>query len=191
MYKKLLSNLPFNPSLINQLSFYGQRLESEASVRRIGVVFIVLSMFVQFIAAVSPPQSSLAASSNDIINGGFRNNDEAFLHCLNTTGEDFGNIIKAYGATCDAVRAASVITFKSTDKPFNFELYSMGRQPQGQVNPNTGKPTDEVTVNIPGLAPLYLRRLASWDGGSYSTYKALKVQVSPTYAFFVFWSFKK
>ena len=35
MFKKLLSNLPYNPSLIGQVSFYAKRLHAEEKIRRL------------------------------------------------------------------------------------------------------------------------------------------------------------
>src|SRR4051812_1566367 len=69
MFKNLLSNLPFNPSLLDQVSFYYGRLRSEAAIRRLGFVLIVAAMAVQFFAALYPPQQSLAASPNDVLDG--------------------------------------------------------------------------------------------------------------------------
>ena len=67
MFKKLLSNLPFNPSLIGQVSFYAKRMHQETAIRRVGLIFVLLAFFVQFFAVISPPEPSLAASGNDII----------------------------------------------------------------------------------------------------------------------------
>lgn len=70
MFNKIVSTLAFNPSSISQLSFYAGRLRQEESVRRLGMIMIVLSMFVQVFAALAPPEKSLAASNNDVIYGG-------------------------------------------------------------------------------------------------------------------------
>lgn len=70
MINKLLANLPFNPSLIEDVSFYTKRLRQEESLRRTGLILVVLSMFVQIFAATIPPEKSFAASTNDVINGG-------------------------------------------------------------------------------------------------------------------------
>lgn len=69
MFKKLVANLPFNPSLINQIGFYSDRLRQEKSVRRMSFVFMALAMAVQSLAVISPPQKSLASSSTNIMSG--------------------------------------------------------------------------------------------------------------------------
>ena len=52
MFKKLISNLPFNPSLIGQVSFYAKRLRKEESIRRAGFGFMALAMFIQLFAVI-------------------------------------------------------------------------------------------------------------------------------------------
>lgn len=69
MFKKLVANLPFNPSLIHEVGFYADRLRSETSIRRMSFVFMALVLAVQSFAIISPPERSLAASPNHIING--------------------------------------------------------------------------------------------------------------------------
>jgi hypothetical protein len=69
MFRKLVSNLPFNPSLITQFGFYADRLRQENAVRRFSFVFMAMAMVVQMLAVISPPEKSLAYSSNHIING--------------------------------------------------------------------------------------------------------------------------
>lgn len=70
MFKKLVSNLSFSPSTIDQVAFYAKRLKQEDSVRRLGLILIIFSMFVQIFAAMIPPERSMAASNNDVIPGG-------------------------------------------------------------------------------------------------------------------------
>lgn len=172
MFKKLISNLPFNPSLIGQVSFYAKRLHREEKLRRAGIILVVLSIVVQMFAVISPPEPTLAESDNDIIRGGFSNRDQAVLHCLNPES-DFSRILAYYGVSCDHVAKASTVDLKST--AYSNKLDSMGRRPQGQVIKKTGKPTDEYAVDIDGAGRFYLRNLWAWDSGPYSTYKALKI----------------
>jgi len=69
MFKKLVTNLPFNSSLINQVGFYADRLRQEKSLRRLSFVFMALALSVQSLAILAPPERSLAFSTNHIING--------------------------------------------------------------------------------------------------------------------------
>jgi uncharacterized repeat protein (TIGR01451 family) len=175
MFKKLLSNLPFNPSLIGQVSFYAQRLRSEEKLRRIGICLVVLSVVVQMFAVLVPPEATLAQSNNDIIRGGFNNSNEATLMCLDGT-RDFGAILNHYGFSCTDVQKSRDVSLKSTSVFNGKELYSMGRIARGPIG-RSNKPTDERAVHINGQN-YFIRRLASLDTWASSTYKALRLQNS-------------
>jgi uncharacterized repeat protein (TIGR01451 family) len=168
MLEKLLSTLPYNPNTPKQLAFYAGRLHDEKSVRRIGLIFILLTFFVQFFAFISPPQSTMARSNNDIVDGGFRSLSEALNYCKNDTA-NFQDILKHYGISCADLSKSTTVSLKSTDH--NKQLYSMGRLPYGKAG--------ETPVTIGGNT-YYLRYLWSWDGTYTSTYKALKGTSSVT-----------
>ena len=70
MFEKLLAAVPYNPSMVHQLSFYSKRMREESSVRRAGLILLVLAFLIQFFAVISPPQPTVADSTNDLINGG-------------------------------------------------------------------------------------------------------------------------
>jgi len=170
MFKKLLSNLPFNPSLINQVAFYGQRMHQEERVRRSGLILVVLAVLVQMFAVISPPQPTLAESDNDIIRGGFATKEQAVLHCLNGSS-DFFEILTYYGLGCDSVNNASVVEIRSNAADYD----SLGRNQQGSVIARTGKATNEYPVDIPGAGRFWMKDLRAWDSGAYSTYKVLRM----------------
>lgn len=172
MFKKLLSNLPFNPSLIGQVSFYARRVHAEESVRRSGFVLLALALVVQVFAVISPPEQSLAESNNDIVRGGFSSREQAVNYCrMNTQG--FAEILAYYQVSCEAVANAQTATIRSTDH--DHQLHSMGRVPQGPTIARTGKPTGEYGVMINGTEYM-MRNLWAWDSGASSSYKALIVQ---------------
>lgn len=172
MFKKLLSNLPFNPSLINQVAFYTQRVKRESAVRRTAFVFMGLALVVQTFAVISPPQSSLAASTNDIVYGGFTSATDAAAKCR-ANSQNFGTVLAYYGVSCDTVAGADTTTIKSTD--YYKQLDSLGRNPQPATNPKNGKPSDQYTVNIPGVSQLYMKNLWYWDTYASSSYKVLQM----------------
>ncbi len=179
MFRKLISNLPFNPSLLDTVSFYARRVKQEESLRRIGFGFMGLAMFIQVFAVMAPPEPTLAASDNDIIRGGFQDKLGATLMCLDATrsqGVDFANILKHYGFTCTDVDNATQVNLRSTSIINGKELYSMGRHARGPIG-RSNKPTDERAVHISGKT-YYMRRLASLDTWAHSTYKALRLQNS-------------
>ncbi len=157
MFKKLLSNLPFNPSLINQVVFYSKRLKAESSIRRLGVAFIVLALGVQIFAAVVPSQPTLAWSTNDIIPGGFSSQGQAVNYC-NANTYNFKQILAHFGIDCQALYFGSVTTVHSGDH--GGQLYSLGREPRGFAG--------EVDVHVSGVSDtLHMRPLAAWGSSSY------------------------
>jgi hypothetical protein len=172
MFKKLLSNLPFNPSLIGQVSFYAKRIHRETTVRRVGFGLVVLAMTVQLFAMAYPPEPTLAASNNDIVHGGFTSREQAVNYCRRNT-QDLANILAYYKVSCESLAQATTKTIRSTD--YDKQLDSMGRVPQGQRISRTGKSTDEYSTMINGTE-YFMRNLWSWDSGSYSSYKVLQVK---------------
>lgn len=172
MFKKLISNLPFNPSLINQVAFYAKRLHKEEKLRRLGAGMMVLALIIQMFALISPPEPTLAASDNDILRGGFTSRDQAVAKCR-ANEQGFATILNHYQVNCDLLATATKFTIKSTDN--NKLLDSMGRIPQGPTIVRTGKPTDEYPVRI-GNTTYYMRNLWAWDSGAHSTYDILAVQ---------------
>jgi uncharacterized repeat protein (TIGR01451 family) len=64
MFKKLVSNLPFSPSLVAQLRFYAQRLKKEQWMRRLGLIFTVFALVIQSFAVFSPPESANAYNAS-------------------------------------------------------------------------------------------------------------------------------
>lgn len=177
MFKKLLGNLPFNPSLINQLSFYAQRVKRESTVRRTGFILLALTMVVQFFAVLSPPQSSLAESDNDLVRGGTMQG--ILSACANNT-QDYRTILDYYGISCDMLGGANHVQLNS--RALNGNLDSLGRNPVPDKNPKTGKASDFYTVNVPGASQtLYMKNLWYWDSGASSTYPAIELLSNKTH----------
>lgn len=162
MFRKLLSNLPFNPGLITQVSFYAKRLHREGSIRKAGFVFIALTFAVQAFAVVSPAEASNQCSSNDIIRCGFNSRSEAVQRCnANTAG--FRTILEYYGITCATLANAGTQTIRTNSN--DNKWYSMGRNPYNKPG--------EYPISIPGAGTFRLRPLSSW--GIFDT-KVLSMQ---------------
>ncbi len=168
MFRKLVSNLPFNPSLVNQLSFYAKRMHQEAALRRLGVFFVALALIVQIFAVASPPEKTLARVGNDVIPGGAVGGDDLakqgslVTHCQANRYE-FATILAHFQINCNDLFTGKVQTVRSTD--YGNQLYSMGRAPYSKPG--------ETPVAIPGAGTFYMRPLSSWDSGGSSSYKAI------------------
>lgn len=162
MFRKLLSNLPFNPSLINQVSFYARRMHHEERLRRTGLVLVVLSVFVQLFAVLSPIEASNQCSTNDIIRCGIgtSNPKERLLQVLRD-GDGFTRDHKAifdhFKITEADIRNATLGTVNSGDHT----LYSLGRNPHSSLD-------QKLPI---GGSTTYLRPLYTW--GDNKSYPAL------------------
>lgn len=167
MFNKLLSNLSVNPSYFNQFAFYASRLKKEESIRRMGFVFIALSMLVQLTASMFPAEKSLAASSNDIIYGGVTSKADLVNKCNNNA--QIKAIYAKFGLTCAEINAS---TTKLTTINSSGNYWSMGRTPLS----NHGISSDdwgERSFNAGG-ATVYHRPLKAWGSGV--SYEAFSVK---------------
>ncbi len=98
MCKKIVSNLPFSPAVVAQLGFYAKRLRRELTVRRLGLIFMTLTLVIQLFATLQPPQSANATSLNDMIAGG-PSSVGSILSAYDSNSRNFKNIIDYIGIT--------------------------------------------------------------------------------------------
>ncbi len=161
LFDKLISNLPFNPSLIDQVSFYGKRLRQESGIRRLGFAFIAMTMAVQIFATISPAQAGVSCdpSGNDIVQCGFKSKAEAVSRCNGGGKQDteFRIILLNYGITCDMLSNSTEKSVSST--AYGNQLISVGRKAYQK--------SGEYSVNINGVGNLFWRPLSSW--GSFNS----------------------
>ncbi|GAC1387713.1 MAG: hypothetical protein NVS1B7_2950 [Candidatus Saccharimonadales bacterium] len=173
MFKKLLSNLSFNPSLINQVAFYTKRIHKEERIRRTGFIMLTLAFAIQLFSVVSPPQPTLASSNNDLITGGVSSVAGAVQACQ-TNRAGYKDILEYYGISCTDVSKSTTVTLQSTD--YNRQLFSMGHLAYGKAGETP------VTINN---NTLWFRYLWSWDTAGPSAYQALKFTNSQGVTFFI------
>lgn len=175
MFEKLLSVLPYNPSLVHQMSFYSARMREEAAIRRIGMIFILLAFLVQFFAVISPPKPTYAEDTNNMSNNPIASASRGEQVCL-TNQRHYREIIEYYGLTCADIGNATSLTIHSTGQMY----YSIGHNPYGDPNRTTGKTSNEGRVHINDF-DAYYRLLRSWDTGGASAYEdTLRVRSAKT-----------
>ena len=164
MFDKLLATLPYNPSMVHQLSFYSRRMREESSVRRTGMIMLVLAFLIQFFAVISPPQPTVADSNNDLINGGFKDAAGAFSAC-DSNIQNYGDLIRYYGLQCEDFKTANTVNIHTdgVDK-YDQHVYSLGRLSYGTVNTTTKEVTNQVETGAPGYqgGKIYARLLDSF-----------------------------
>lgn len=156
MFNRLLTNLPFNPSLINQVAFYSKRLKQETSVRRLGFLFMALTFAVQMFAVIAPPQPSLASSVNDIIPGGFTTHEQAVQMC-DADQNQVRTILQSFGVSCVDVANGSVRRMDYSE--FGGQLHSIGRVQKGF--------SGEFPVDTGG-GRVWSRPITSWGAHCYN-----------------------
>jgi uncharacterized repeat protein (TIGR01451 family) len=177
MFRRLLSNLPFNPSLIDQVSFYAKRLHDEAVLRRIGFFFVLLAMFVQMFAIIAPPTDSFAASyTNDIISGGPKLKSQIISN-MKDASKDVSSIYAYFGVGLDEVNklcnglpdCAPTTTIQTYAKN---NYWSIGRHDVREYR-NNQYANQDFELHIAGAqTPIHARPLHAWDTYAYSSYKA-------------------
>lgn len=170
MFRKLISNLPFSPSLINQLGFYSKRLKKEQFTRKLGLIATALAIIVQTLTILAPAQATLAASANDIIYNGNGKTQAGIIKAFSNNQDQLGRrdiqvIFKHYGINATNLSKSRVVTIKSTTAN---NYWSIGRAPRGYGG--------EVAVQIPGGPRVYSRTLHGWAANR--NWQALEVKTS-------------
>jgi fimbrial isopeptide formation D2 family protein len=163
MFKKLISNLSFSPSLVGQLGFYVKRLRQEEVTRRAGLILTALALVVQGLIVFAPAQTQAAAGNNDIIFGGFTSKTDLlriYDKGADSAGRrDIQQIYSRFGVTRNDIKNAALGRINSKD--FSAGIYSTGRISYGSL-----KGADEQAVKIPGTSTtIYMRKLRAFDAG--------------------------
>jgi hypothetical protein len=168
MFKKLLSNLPFNPSLLDEVSFYYGRLRKEAAIRRLGFALMAAAMVVQFIAALYPPQQSLAASPNDILNG--ITDKDSILKAWDANTHHARDVYSKFGITRQNIADIRGQNTNSTVNSTARDYWSVGYLPLSNFGISSNK-WGERDIDANG-AKIYQRPLHAWDTNGSSSYPA-------------------
>ncbi|HEX6258171.1 MAG TPA: hypothetical protein VFZ48_01680 [Candidatus Saccharimonadales bacterium] len=172
MFRKIVANLPFSPALIGQLGFYARRLRKEQATRKLGLIFMVLALCVQSLAAFSPPESANAASPSDLIRGGIKTKDD-ILSAYDANASNYKDIAAYAGITREELAASTEGTFNSLDD--NRTIVSWGRIPR--FTEAEGKVTHNIKLSDGTVTQVYSSPLWRLDTLDYtikngSTYNA-------------------
>jgi len=177
MFRKLISNLPFNPSLLSTVSFYAKRLKQEESIRRIGFGFMALAMFVQMFAVIAPPQKSFALSNDYIVNGLNSRDDLLRAWDGQTSDKYVAEIYSKFGLTRDDIAALPLFP-NATVTSTKADYWTIGRKSLSAVS-KAGQikqqyKNSEIPINT-GSTTVYVRNLKAWDiVNSVNYYKAFQ-----------------
>ena len=90
MFKKLVANLSYSPSLIHELDSYSKSLKRGLLYRKAGLFLLVLLLIVELFTFFIPASSSNQKSSNDLIPFGSTKDTNPF----NINNSRYQNILK-------------------------------------------------------------------------------------------------
>lgn len=172
MFKKIVSNLPFSPALVGQLSFYAKRLSKEEISRRLGLIFVIFTLVIQSLAVFQPPESANASSQYDMVQGGISSIND-FLDAYDNNTRNLQDIMEYVGITRKEITAATYTTFTvGSDIKYNWSLASRVSYQDGErqyIIPSTSG-TQTVTVYSRPLDLSYASgtTLYAWIGSSAS-----------------------
>ena len=184
-FRKLISNLPFNPSLVSQVAFYGRRAREESSLRRLGFLLIIFAMFIQMVAVIAPPERSLAASPNHILDGVRTKAD--LLAAWDRPGSDISAIYGKFGVTRDNIANLTNtpnVTIRSNAGP---DYWTTGRTSLSSYsNVKTEYKNTEIALTAGGTT-FYMRQLRAWDiKNPYNLYAAWQGTKNDGSVFWIF-----
>lgn len=133
MFRKIVSNLPFSPALVGQLSFYAKRLRKEEATRRAGLIVTALALVFQSLAVFSPPEAANASSTADFINGGVASKQVFLNHYKQNTNKIKG-LFTSLGITSAELSAMtqSTISKSGVAGKYNWSRTSLYSYAQGQ-----------------------------------------------------------
>jgi hypothetical protein len=130
VFRKLVSNLPFNPSLVGQVAFYTERVKKERAIRSLGMFFMIATLFLQMFAVIVPPEKSLAAGSNHILDGlssgkTVQQNKNVVLKAWDENTGDVQKIYSFFGVSRDDI--ANMKNSRVTVNAFANDVWTIGR----------------------------------------------------------------
>ena len=161
MFKKIISRLPYSPSMVQSLGFYAKRLRKEEATRRIGLVLTALALVVQSFVVFSPPESANAASSSDMIYGGISNGSQLLAH-YDANTNNIRDLFSTIGITRAELSAATGNVQRLSS---NIGSYSWGMTPQFGAARGEGSYT--VKASQGGTRTFYYRPHHLWGNFTY------------------------
>ncbi len=121
VFRKLVANLPFSPSLIREVGIYANKLRKEDTTRRIAAIIFTLAIIVQSLAIVSPPESANASNDQDIIRGGIDTLTD-FTNRYDHNEDDLKDILSSIGISHD-----DILSSKESNVSITNDSYILNR----------------------------------------------------------------
>lgn len=161
MFKKIVSNLPFSPTLISELGFYAKRLSKEEAARKTGLILTALALVVQSLIVFSPPESANAAGPSDIVRGGLHTRTQ-LVEAWDKNTQGWRDLMQHAGITRAQLASAKSGEINTRTKGADNGWITWGRVSRG------GTSYGETAFKV-GDQTIYSRLLASYDTGKNRT----------------------
>lgn len=156
MFYDIVSNLSFSPAAASQLAYYARRLKAESLTRTFSVIMAVVLAGLQTAIIIAPPNAANAASTNDVIYGGFAgaNPKKNLLEVYDQNKDGLGHsgyhqLFQHFGITRKDLANTSLGSINSS----NHKIKSVGRNPHSALD-------EPFTAG--GKEVYYLRPLYTW-----------------------------
>lgn len=114
MFRKLITNLSFSPTLIGEVASYAKTLKREEKLRRVSLLLLIPALALQALALVKPPESPNTASGYDLVYGGADSLEQVLYH-YNRNSSHLQDKLSRLGITHDEVRSLTSTTVRSSN----------------------------------------------------------------------------
>lgn len=158
MFKKIVSRLPFSPSLIGELGKYAKKLQDEETGRRTGLILTAFALVAQSWIALVPPESANAAHPSDLINGGVYSKSSLLSSWDNNT-QGFKELAERAGISREDLKNSSEGEVTSRSNGHDSGWLSWGRISRG------GSSSEETNIRV-GDQSIYIHALSYFDTGN-------------------------
>lgn len=173
MFKKIVSNLSFSPTLVGQLGVYSKKLKKEQAMRKFGLIFMILVLIIQYLIIFYPPESANNSNRNDMIIGGLNTNDSDslnnFLNDYDNNKRNLQSTLTYLGITKDEIIATKPTYFKVGNRySWSFTpkySYTQGER-QYSINNDQGRLLTNVYARPLNLQNNPNDRIQGWVGNS-------------------------
>lgn len=156
MFRKLITNLSFSPSLIGEVALLAKRLKHEERLRLAGLIAVIVAVILNTVAVLYPPESANTASNADMIYGGVQSTDELLIKYDNNEA-NVKDIFDAFELKRSDIAQMKPATIRTQHD--NFIVASRA----AQASQADGQQQVVFTKESGGSGTLYLSPAKLWD----------------------------
>lgn len=171
MFRKLVSNIAFSPSLVSELKPYAERVNKELVIRRVSLLCMSVALIIHLLVVLFPAKPTLTASGNDIIFGGADKTPSGIIASYTANADSQGRtdivpIFGHYGFSEENIKEYRLEEIRANDEN-NYVV--IGRLARGIDK--------EVAQSVNNGPTLYLRPLESVQAQARSS-EAMRVETN-------------